>query len=209
MHPTIHESDSDPTVLHPADWWRRTCWVTPQLALSGDLPSRHDDALAHLHGWQADGITHVVDVRLERNDESFVAANAPDLGYSWIGADDHGGRQSDLWFAEGVGASLAAIGEPGGRVLVHCHMGVNRGPSMGLAILVAMGWDSLDALHAIRRARPISGLIYATDAVDWWHRVVGSSDTVRRTEITRVRAWLAEHHVDTDWVISRIWRAGG
>jgi hypothetical protein len=125
----------------------------------------------------------------------------------WAGCDDSGGRRADWWF----GAMLDGLGEmafePSAVVLVHCHMGVNRGPSMALRLLLEQGWDAIEALVAIRRCRPIAAAIYAEDAVDHFCRAEGLPDTLRYRERRRVRDWLTENPVDLGWVISRIRRA--
>ena len=72
---------------------------------------------------------------------------------------------------------------PDAVVLVHCHMGVNRGPSMAYAILLALGWDAVEALNAISAARPIAGVIYAGNALSWWHRTNGSSQLTFEREV--------------------------
>ena len=72
------------------------------------------------------------------------------------------------WFDVAVDWSVAAI-EGGGTVLTHCHMGVNRGPSLGFAVLLEQGWDPIEALDAIRTARPIAWVAYAEDALRWHH----------------------------------------
>ena len=94
------------------------------------------------------GITHIVDVRLEWTDEEFVAALAPDVGYLHLGVDDAGQRIPGAWFDAVTEWSLAALTEPGAKVLLHCHMGINRGPSAGYAVLLALGFDPVDALDA-------------------------------------------------------------
>jgi hypothetical protein len=73
-----------------------------------------------------------------------------------------------VWFDEGVAFAREAI-ESDGVVLAHCHMGINRGPSMGFAILLALGWDAREALDAIHAARPIAFVAYAEDALRWHH----------------------------------------
>ena len=44
-------------------------------------------------------------------------------------------------------------------------MGINRGPSLGFAILLHWGWDPNEAITAIRDARPIANVWYAVDAL--------------------------------------------
>ena len=195
--------------LDPAAWWRRTCWIPgTRIALSGDLPTNPTARHMHLERWVADGIDHIIDVRIEHSDELAVAALQPQVQYHWLGVDDDGGDQPDEWFAAGVDAALEAMGDPTSHVMVHCHMGVNRGPSMGLAILLAMGWEPLEALDSIRRVRPIAGLLYAEQALDWWQRTNLIPNHSAAEELTRVRQWLADNTADTDWIISRIWQSG-
>lgn len=195
-------------VADPQRWWRRLCWVTPQLALSGDLPEGEGRKLRALRSWEEAGITHVVDTRLEHSDEQFVARHAPRIGYTWIGVDDHGGRQPDWWFEQGVAAVRDATRDPEGKVVVHCHMGVNRGPSMGFAAMLAAGHDPLRALSAIREHRPIAAVLYAEDAVSWWHRHRGGDRRTLYVDVRAVRSWHRANPIDTDWITSRIWRSG-
>lgn len=196
-------------VADPHQWWRKLCWVTPQIALSGDLPDGWDAKRRGLQDWVDAGITHVVDTRLEHNDESFVREHAPGIAYTWAGVDDHGGRQPDSWFDEGVAGVLAAVDDPTSKVVVHCHMGVNRGPSMGFAAMLATGHDPLKALSTIRERRPIAAVLYAEDAVGWWHRSNGADRKTVYDDTRAVRSWHQANPIDTDWITSRIWRSGG
>ncbi len=190
--------------LDPFEWWRRLCFVTPQLVLSGDLPWRSGDADQHLQQWVDAGITDIVDVRGESSDQELVARLAPQVRYHWFGTHDDGGSQPDTWFDNGVKAATTALADPSAMVMVHCHMGVNRGPSMGFAVMVAMGVDPVEALDAIRAARPIAAVIYADQAVDWWHRRQGSPAGKASADERRVRQWHRDNPVDVDWIVSRI-----
>ena len=54
-------------------------------------------------------------------------------------------------------------------VLVHCHMGVNRSPSMALFLLAALhDVAPIDGLSQIAKARPPVGMAYAELAVEAW-----------------------------------------
>jgi len=194
--------------LDPAGLWRSICWVTDRLALSGDLqtewPSRGN---AQLQSWVDAGITDIIDVRGECSDQRFVALHAPHVRYHWFGTHDAGYAQPDDWFAAGVAAAADLFADPDRKVMVHCHMGVNRGPSMGFAILVSQGYDPIEVLAAIRSARPIAGIIYAEHAIEWWHHTLGTPETDAHRERRRVRDWLNTNVVDVGWVVSRIRRA--
>ena len=69
-----------------------------------------------------------------------------DVTYLHHGMDDAGQRVPAEWFDVAVGFALDALSEPGTKVLTHCHMGINRGPSLGFAVLLALGWDPVGAI---------------------------------------------------------------
>jgi len=197
-------------VSDPANWWRRLCFPTRKLAISGDLDIRSDiSAARQLAEWAAAGITDIVDARDEWSDVELVARLAPAMRYHWVGTDDDGCSQSDEWFDEGVAAALGAVASPNRKVLIHCHMGVNRGPSLAFATMLALGHDPINALSTIRRSRPIAAVLYAPDALHWWHRRFGDVEPIRDldVELAAIDAWMIEHPVDSGWVISRIRRA--
>src|SRR5450631_1673904 len=151
-------------------------YITGRVWTGGDLPSDLGDEamLADLDEIQKAGITDILDNRIEWSDEEFVRTHAPDLGFLWNGADDVGQLMPDSWFSAGVVFALEALEDPDAQVLAHCHMGINRGPSMAFAILLALGLEPVAALTVIRQARPIAAIAYDGDALDWWHRTVNA-----------------------------------
>ena len=162
-------------------------FVTPSLAVGGDLqhvPEQVDDLAAR-------GITHVVDCRIEWSDEQLLAEHLPHVAYLHHGMDDAGQAVPASWFEEAV-SWIEAAG-PDAVVLTHCHMGINRGPSLGYAVLLAQGWDAVEAIAAIRAARPQANVWYAADALRWWH---GRQGTDPRTDLVRVAAWRLAHPLD-------------
>jgi hypothetical protein len=183
-------------------------FAADRVATGADLPFDDTDAVERLAGWVAAGITHVIDNRIEANDASFVAAHAPGLACLHNPADDAGQRMPDAWFDRGVAFALDALAQPGAKVLSHCHMGINRGPSLAYAILLALGTDPVHALDALRRARPIANAWYAEDALDWWHRRNDTPETVRHADRRRVAAWRAAHPLDVVRIIADRRRAG-
>lgn len=176
--------------------------VTEGLFIGGDLPQAEDEAVAHLERWVTSGVTHVIDVRGEWSDEGFVEHYAPWVRYFHLGTDDDGGQRPEHWFRKGV---LAARAADGGGLLVHCHMGINRGPSMALAILLSRDWDLVEALDSIRAARPIAAIAYAEDAVRFHFSPQGSRKVAG--QVRRVRRWHDEHGIDVHRVIRRIRQA--
>ena len=183
--------------------------ITPWLATGGDL--HPDQAQAHqdLAGIRAAGITHILDLRVEWSDEAFVAEHAPELTYVHLGVDDAGQQLPDAWFDAGIDLARQVRATPGGALLAHCHMGINRGPSMAFALLLDDGWDPVEALTAIRTARPIAGIAYAGDALDHHHRRTGVPGPERTAQLARVAAWFRENHIDTSTIIRGIRAAEG
>ena len=176
-------------------------WVTDHLLVGGDLDAR-DDTLAErqLAELVEVGVTHLVDVRLEWDDLDFVAQRASAIAYLHHGMDDAGQRVPGEWFDKGVGWILAAL-EEGGTVLAHCHMGINRGPSLGYAVLLAQGWDPVEALDTIRRARPQAYVAYAEDALRWHHARTEASAEQQADDLARVGEWRRANHLDLEAVI--------
>jgi protein-tyrosine phosphatase len=95
---------------------------------------------------------------------------------------------------------VAAI-EGGGTVLTHCHMGVNRGPSLGFAVLLAQGWDPVEALDTIRTARPIAWVAYAEDALRWHH---GEASPELEADLRRLQEWRDDTQLDMHSVIRSV-----
>jgi protein-tyrosine phosphatase len=182
--------------------------VTPALLVGGDLDTR-DAGLAarQLAELVEAGVTHLVDARIEWSDEHWVAEVAPGVAYLHHGMDDAGQQVPSEWFDVAVGWALEAIAQ-GGTVLTHCHMGINRGPSLGFAVLLAQGWDAIDALDAIRSARPIAWVAYAEDALRWHHQRQGSSEEELDRDRRRVVQWREQNDLDLNAVI-RLRRSQG
>jgi len=134
-----------------------------------------------------------------------VATHAPHLGYLWNGQDDVGQTMPDAWFFAGVEFALQAMANnPNAQVLSHCHMGINRGPSMAYAILLATGMDPVEALTAICRARPIAAVSYAGDALNWWLRATGAPSDVVKGQRAAVAAWHRANPLDVVRIIRTI-----
>lgn len=178
-------------------------FVTEQLAVGGDLDIQDVDlacqqALDILDA----GVTHVLDVRQECDEPMWE--EFPEIHYRWAGIDDAGQRVPASWFDDITSWAVAAI-EQGGVVLAHCHMGINRGPSAGYAILLTLGWDPVEAIAAIRKARAVANVWYAEDALRWYY---ADDEVALKREIGRVRRWRKANPLDVVRIIA-IKRAEG
>ncbi|POH59155.1 hypothetical protein C3B59_18250 [Cryobacterium zongtaii] len=171
------------------------CQLTDQLWIGGELsPVDPDLAQRQLDELCASGIDSIVDTRIERDDVDWVTEAKAEIDYLHIGVEDAGFLMPDDWFDEGVTYALDQIGD-GHVVLAHCQAGINRGPTMGFAILLAQGWDPIDALELIRTRRPIARIAYAEQAVDWWCRKTDVPEQIADEKVLRVEKWRDQHGV--------------
>jgi protein-tyrosine phosphatase len=181
-------------------------FVTPFLAVGGDLDLRDEDlAVQQTIDLVLAGITHVLDVRLELDDAQWWE-EVREVSYRWAGVDDAGQRIPAAWFDEVTAWALKALEVPGAKLLTHCHMGINRGPSAAYAVLLALGWDPAEAIDAIRTARPIANVWYAEDALDWHHARSGASETAAARDRRRLADWRREHPLDVVRIIADVRR---
>lgn len=180
-------------------------FITPRLAVGGDLS--HDKTLAPIQLAEICelGITHVVDVRIEWSDAETFTWHAPDIGYLHHGMDDAGQAVEPEWFERAVTWIEAAwAADPDAVVLTHCHMGINRGPSLGFAALLALGWDPVAAIAAIRAARPQANVWYAADALTWWHQRTNVSAEAAAEQHTALRSWRENNTLDVVRMIRQL-----
>jgi hypothetical protein len=179
--------------------------LIPGIWTGGDLPGVTDDAVVDIGAWVDAGITHVVDNRIEWSDQELVGFVAPRIHYLHNGADDAGQRMPDQWFDRAVRFALdARTTDPASGVLLHCHMGINRGPSAAYAVLLCLGEDPIDAIDLIRTRRPIAAIGYAEDGLDWWHRRTEASPARRADDRQRLARWRLDHPHDTVRIIRTI-----
>ncbi len=182
-------------------------FVTPQLAIGADLDTENvRRALGQLDELVRSGITHVVDVRIEWNDSQFLTEHAPQLRYFHHGVDDAGQRIPGTWFERLVSWSIPALSQTESKLYVHCHMGVNRGPSAAFAILLAQGWDPISALDAIRGARPTAYVAYAENALTWYQRRERIPKTRAREQRDALAQWRRGNALDLEGVIRAVRR---
>lgn len=179
-------------------------FVTDRLAVGGDLVPEFTRARRQLQELVDAGITHIADLREEWSDEGLVRTWAPQLRYFHHRVEDAGQTIGSEWF-EDLNAWVAeALTQPGAKVLVHCHMGVNRAPSAVFGLLLAQGWNVGDALSAIREARPVAVIDYADDALDWHLARTDASPRARAGARRSLRRWREANHVDMSGVIRQI-----
>lgn len=174
-------------------------FITDFLVIGGDLAYDKEKSLTQaVELVDLAAITHILDCRLEAKESLWD--RFPAVEYLWDGIDDRPRAAKAAWFERVTKWAVAAI-DSGGTVLAHCHMGINRGPSAGYAILLRLGWDAVDALNAIRNARPIANVAFAEDAVEWHLARNNATEAERRALRDRVAQWRLEHPIDVVRVI--------
>jgi hypothetical protein len=179
-------------------------FVSEHLAVGGDLSPNFGLARRQLAELVAAGITHIADLREEWSDETLVKTWAPQLHYLHHRVADAGQAIGGVWFDELADWVDAALAEPGSKVLVHCHMGVNRAPSAVLALLLHQGMGLRTALDAIRDARPVAVIDYARSALDWHLDRTAADSRARRNARRTLDRWRKANHLDAVAVIRAI-----
>jgi protein-tyrosine phosphatase len=191
---------------------RNISQLTDRLWVGGDLPGDYDCARATIHWWHDLGIRRIIDTRVEWSDETLVRSTTPDIRYRHLPQDDRGQRIPVTWFDSIVAAARDGLEDTGGT-LVHCHMGINRGPSAAHAILMDEGWDPVTAIDHIRQRRPIAAVAYAEDGLRWWHHRHAVPTDQRWSDRQRLEDWRRANPHDTVRIIRQIrmndapWRA--
>jgi len=165
-------------------------WLTDTLATGGDLQADHQLAALQCADLVRQGVTHVIDCRLEFDDRARMQRFAPSISYARFGVDDErGAEHTDDWWESIYTTAQEALTVPGARLFVHCHVGMNRGPSAAFMLLCSplFGLSVADAFQLVRRRRHIAYMAYAEQAVSWladqsWSSVE-KSDILTLTEL--------------------------
>ncbi len=179
-------------------------FVTDRLLVGGDLSPNFARARVQLDELLEAGVTHIVDLREEWSDEALVGTWAPQVRYLQHRVADAGQKIGPEWFAGLVEWVDEALSDESAKVLVHCHMGVNRAPSAMLALLLARGMGLRPALDTIRQARPVAVIDYAGSALDWYLTSTGADARQRRNARRTLARWRRSNHLDVYQVIRAI-----
>ena len=125
--------------------------VRPWLAIGG----RPDATLLAWRDGDKRRITHIVNA-LERDEEPAVAEAYGDNVLKLNLKDDGDDRRFTALLPEVVAfVRRARAADPDAMVYVHCKSGVNRAPSLAMALLISLDRATfVEALAAVRAARP-------------------------------------------------------
>jgi protein-tyrosine phosphatase len=120
-------------------------WITDELAIGGCFSEECVEELVRSHRVGA-----IVDLRREACDDEvlllrhgvhFLHLPTPDMYGSTPAMLDEGVAFAELHIAAGR------------RVLVHCHFGIGRSTTLVLCVLVARGYEPLEALELAKSKR--------------------------------------------------------
>jgi protein tyrosine phosphatase (PTP) superfamily phosphohydrolase (DUF442 family) len=115
----------------------------------GDTP--HRDEYDHLRDL---GVRLIINMRFDRRPA--IDLHQPPLEFLWLRTFDNPVLPIPIRsLMRGVHAALGTIRE-GGKVYTHCARGRHRGVAMGAAILIALGYDPVQAIELIKVQRPIA-----------------------------------------------------
>jgi len=117
--------------------------VIPGLWMGSAASIRHPARLTR------DGIDCVVDLREEGAN---LVEWPPQILISHIPLVDHGTPTIDA--LQAAAATVSDLVKQGHEVLVHCHAGVERTPTVVCAALVMMGWSLTEAYQRVLEVRP-------------------------------------------------------
>ncbi len=188
-----------------AIWWRKPCHITDDILLSGDLNQHIPKAREQLTEWRNEGVTHILDCRSEWSDEQLVKEFDDTMGYLNLGTHDSGGDQEASWYRDGWDFYERLIEEdPNNKVLVHCHMGVNRAPSMVFYLMIKEGYEPKEALNLIRTNRPIAACYYANSAWNTFATDEGLSQTEKSDGFWEIDNFFVENEINLRDVIHQI-----
>lgn len=178
-------------------------WITDQIATGGDFSFNPEKAQRQFMDLLSQDIDLVIDCRIEASDHEVW--DTTDVDYLHLPVNDIYGQHLPMEHFDAAVEAARPVLESGGKVFVHCHMGINRGPSTAYALLLDQGVPSTKAFDMIRKARPQAAVYYAEDALKaHLHRrwIVGAKARARlqtfRDHHKRVftkKDWAAVQHV--------------
>lgn len=172
-------------------------WINDWLATGGDLSYEPQIAVQQVEDIVHQGVGLIIDMREEANDAEIWDRQG--IAYLHLPTTDAVGhtipsRLFDRAVAEAINAK-----QQGYKVFIHCHMGVNRGPSVAFAALLADGMDPITAHDLIREKRPQAGLMYVMDALKA-HQERGR--VPYRLRIAQRQVF--QDHLDAVWTLEEI-----
>lgn len=134
-------------------------WIHPQIATGGAMRYATD-----LRQIKRAGVVAIVSGRRDFDDS--LLTEGKDMGIKFLSdpTPDNGEGKPTSWFKAAIDFCLPFL-KRGSKVYIHCHAGMNRGPSLAYAVLRAYtGCSHEEAMRAIHSVRDFAPVAYAADA---------------------------------------------
>ena len=122
-------------------------WLTDRIAMGGGIWNE-SNMIAVVRA----GVTHIIDMQIEFDDTPLAEVHGVEV--FWNPVDDDFRPKPAEVFEAGVEFAMRALEDPQSKLYIHCAAGIHRAPMMTLAVLCAMGWRQVDAMHLMERRRP-------------------------------------------------------
>jgi protein-tyrosine phosphatase len=144
-------------------------WVTERIGVGGGIWTEEKMIEA-----VRQGITHVVNMQIEWDDRPLAGPYGVEV--EWCATDDDFTPKPKELFDKGVDFAQDALARPDTKVFIHCAAGVHRAPMMTLALLLARGWETEDAMRLIGELRPVVDWapVYVNSVEEWWEQRQGA-----------------------------------
>ena len=139
-------------------------WVTDNIATGGDLSYNPPKASVQVAELIDSDIDLIIDCRVEANDAAIWEQT--DIEYVHLPTDDREDHHIPAELFDAAEEAAQPVLENDGKVLIHCHMGINRGPSVAYGVLLDQGYDDIEAFDLIREKRNVAAVLYAEDALE-------------------------------------------
>jgi hypothetical protein len=121
--------------------------ITSYLMISSFPRAEHAEQIRSM------GVKLILSMYLRRPDKTL---GLPPVTLLWMPVIDSPIAPIPLFvFRRGVQAALPVIDE-GGKVLVHCRVGIHRSVAMACCILIAKGYSSQEAVDLVKRQRAVA-----------------------------------------------------
>jgi dual specificity phosphatase 3 len=188
-------------------------WITDTLATGGDLSYDPEVARLQVAEMVEAGIVCVIDCRAEvglggMGEDTTDRDIWEEVGITYVHAptDDREGHHiPEEVFDKAVLEARHHL-DADEKVLVHCHMGINRGPSVAYAVMLDLDWDPIKAFDLIREKREQAAIYYAVDALE---AELSRRDFHHPVDVDRLKAHMRSIWTDEERArIQHVIRAG-
>ena len=126
-------------------------WVNSRIAFGGHIKSQED-----MNSLLAQGITHIVNTQVEKDDAPFLSNSPYDVDYLWVGTSDDHKPKDDFWYLRIIDFCLLALADSRkAKIYIHCAAGKSRSGTAVYAVFRAIGFSSAVVENLLISKRPV------------------------------------------------------